>query len=110
MRHFWDFRARARQSWSPSSAAGVARDGKDGKNAPTEAIGRIIDCGQEAKMEILVDFSIRRMPMWTDSDFDGRTERHRRHRVLQHLSLIHISEPTRLGMISYAVFCLKKKK
>ena len=26
------------------------------------------------------------------------------------LSLIHISEPTRLGMISYAVFCLKKKE
>src|SRR5450756_2045583 len=31
-------------------------------------------------------------------------------RVMQGLSLIHISEPTRLGMISYAVFCLKKKK
>ena len=29
--------------------------------------------------------------------------------VLKLLSLIHISEPTRLGMISYAVFCLKKK-
>ena len=28
----------------------------------------------------------------------------------EQLSLIHISEPTRLGMISYAVFCLKKKK
>src|SRR5450756_873010 len=28
----------------------------------------------------------------------------------EYLSLIHISEPTRLGMISYAVFCLKKKK
>src|SRR5450756_14040 len=28
---------------------------------------------------------------------------------LHDLSLIHISEPTRLGMISYAVFCLKKK-
>ena len=28
---------------------------------------------------------------------------------LHRLSLIHISEPTRLGMISYAVFCLKKK-
>src|SRR5450756_82045 len=28
---------------------------------------------------------------------------------LLRLSLIHISEPTRLGMISYAVFCLKKK-
>src|SRR5450756_2540050 len=31
-------------------------------------------------------------------------------RALYGLSLIHISEPTRLGMISYAVFCLKKKK
>src|SRR5659263_567985 len=28
---------------------------------------------------------------------------------LSFLSLIHISEPTRLGMISYAVFCWKKK-
>src|SRR5678815_5868489 len=28
----------------------------------------------------------------------------------QDLSLIHISEPTRLLSISYAVFCLKKKK
>ena len=27
-----------------------------------------------------------------------------------HLSLIHISEPTRPLYISYAVFCLKKKK
>src|SRR5665648_544792 len=25
------------------------------------------------------------------------------------MKIIHISEPTRLGMISYAVFCLKKK-
>src|SRR5450756_3164050 len=33
-----------------------------------------------------------------------------RHRGGGRLSLIHISEPTRLGMISYAVFCLKKKK
>src|SRR5678816_4805730 len=29
---------------------------------------------------------------------------------MQGLSLIHISEPTRLLSISYAVFCLKKKK
>src|SRR5450759_5584833 len=33
-----------------------------------------------------------------------------RHGKEQGISLIHISEPTRLGMISYAVFCLKKKK
>src|SRR5660398_301325 len=30
--------------------------------------------------------------------------------VVYLLSLIHISEPTRLRRISYAVFCLKKKK
>src|SRR5678816_2830872 len=30
--------------------------------------------------------------------------------AVQDLSLIHISEPTRLLSISYAVFCLKKKK
>ena len=32
------------------------------------------------------------------------------YRVLSRLSLIHISEPTRQAEISYAVFCLKKKK
>src|SRR5450756_520395 len=62
-----------------------------------------------------------------DLDLDGLAARpdHRRVQRLVHvelghrdevlepagdLSLIHISEPTRLGMISYAVFCLKKKK
>ena len=30
--------------------------------------------------------------------------------ILEKLSLIHISEPTRQAEISYAVFCLKKKK
>ena len=30
--------------------------------------------------------------------------------IAKYLSLIHISEPTRLLSISYAVFCLKKKK
>ena len=30
--------------------------------------------------------------------------------VVSDLSLIHISEPTRQAEISYAVFCLKKKK
>ena len=33
-----------------------------------------------------------------------------RGRVIEILSLIHISEPTRRTPISYAVFCLKKKK
>ena len=30
------------------------------------------------------------------------------HKKIQPLSLIHISEPTRPRLISYAVFCLKK--
>eukprot|EP01016_Furgasonia_blochmanni_P052693 TRINITY_DN8431_c0_g4_i4.p3 TRINITY_DN8431_c0_g4~~TRINITY_DN8431_c0_g4_i4.p3 ORF type:complete len:105 (-),score=16.14 TRINITY_DN8431_c0_g4_i4:29-343(-) len=30
--------------------------------------------------------------------------------IAKYLSLIHISEPTRRTPISYAVFCLKKKK
>ena len=32
------------------------------------------------------------------------------HKKTENLSLIHISEPTRPLYISYAVFCLKKKK
>src|SRR5678816_252081 len=40
---------------------------------------------------------------------DGFCEVHGRDAVLR-VSLIHISEPTRLLSISYAVFCLKKKK
>eukprot|EP00658_Telonema_sp_P-2_P030040 TRINITY_DN2275_c0_g1_i5.p1 TRINITY_DN2275_c0_g1~~TRINITY_DN2275_c0_g1_i5.p1 ORF type:complete len:558 (+),score=124.34 TRINITY_DN2275_c0_g1_i5:114-1787(+) len=39
----------------------------------------------------------------SDSHQDGGTD-------MWYLSLIHISEPTRLLSISYAVFCLKKKK
>src|SRR5450756_3045673 len=40
----------------------------------------------------------------------GRIFGHENLGTVVELSLIHISEPTRLGMISYAVFCLKKKK
>src|SRR5678815_5846749 len=39
----------------------------------------------------------------------GHRGPHCRVAVSYHLSLIHISEPTRLLSISYAVFCLKKK-
>src|SRR5680860_1777014 len=40
----------------------------------------------------------------------GRHPRRTRHRPdHHHLSLIHISEPTRRTPISYAVFCLKKQ-
>ena len=42
-------------------------------------------------------------------DYAQRRREYLRTRWVPQLSLIHISEPTRLGMISYAVFCLKKK-
>src|SRR5450759_1988652 len=54
------------------------------------------------------------LPPQTDT-LDGKirgvvADAHIHKPTVEGLSLIHISEPTRLGMISYAVFCLKKKK
>src|SRR5678809_676937 len=50
--------------------------------------------------DYLSDHSIRsRQHIWRNREAD-----------LLGLSLIHISEPTRQAEISYAVFCLKKKK
>src|SRR5665648_1139802 len=46
---------------------------------------------------------------WTAMILDIPADRIRYLEELKKLSLIHISEPTRLGMISYAVFGLKKK-
>src|SRR5450756_1817803 len=46
---------------------------------------------------------------WSFSE-EAAAEKHMaqlQHNMWVTLSLIHISEPTRLGMISYAVFCLK---
>src|SRR5665648_1061503 len=51
---------------------------------------------------------------WADDDYDKRhaltLAEGMEEAIAEDLSLIHISEPTRLGMISYAVFCLKQKK
>src|SRR5665648_440743 len=65
-------------------------------HAATRAAGERPGCGSGAR---LVELDRRQ------GDSAGRQELRCSHR----LSLIHISEPTRLGMISYAVFCLKKK-
>ena len=62
MRHLRVLRARTRQSWPPSSAAGAARDGKDEENAPTEPVGCTIDARQDSKTEIPVESS--RSPCW----------------------------------------------
>src|SRR5450756_1142110 len=75
-----EFRSRTSRTWIFVEARGQTRDDR-----PNEASG----------------WRCHRPGRWAPP-FDHRPE-------LQ-LSLIHISEPTRLGMISYAVFCLKKKK
>eukprot|EP00658_Telonema_sp_P-2_P024488 TRINITY_DN19841_c0_g1_i3.p1 TRINITY_DN19841_c0_g1~~TRINITY_DN19841_c0_g1_i3.p1 ORF type:complete len:100 (+),score=19.01 TRINITY_DN19841_c0_g1_i3:506-805(+) len=51
-------------------------------------------------------------PPFTEYGSSGATRSWHLPPMLHHmyLSLIHISEPTRLLSISYAVFCLKKKK
>ena len=49
-------------------------------------------------------------PIFVNEIFDIIQEVSKSGTTVLLLSLIHISEPTRLGMISYAVFCLKKKK
>ena len=61
--------------------------------SPTNTI-RMLDSANPIRIEYVVDACVvnRRAP------------------GTRPLSLIHISEPTRLGMISYAVFCFKKKK
>src|SRR5450756_2620720 len=62
---------------------GVVPTEFDGRS---DAIFQPYDAHQRRHMEYVKDHGI-----WTDFPLD--------------LSLIHISEPTRLGMISYAVFC-----
>ncbi len=48
---------------------------------------------------------------WTATDVEARKRGEQTGLdTLVVLSLIHISEPTRLALNSYAVFCLKKKK
>src|SRR5450756_393859 len=52
--------------------------------------------------------AIRRIGQKALQDIFGKLQRDAFGKHELDLSLIHISEPTRLGMISYAVFCLKK--
>jgi hypothetical protein len=54
MRQFLVFPYPEEAGLAPSGAARVARDGKDEKTAPTEAVGCILTAGREGKMGILV--------------------------------------------------------
>src|SRR5450756_2197950 len=78
---------------------------------PRRALGRTLTVLQSGRL--LVGPAQRkpgdrqRRGTWRRLNGDGRTSAPEG--SVERLSLIHISEPTRLGMISYAVFCLKKK-
>src|SRR5665648_1095404 len=66
-------------------------------------IKKLISFFPEGQVVIKVNNQIAGCALSIIVDYDKFGDQHT-------LSLIHISEPTRLGMISYAVFCLKKKK
>src|SRR5665647_1987960 len=83
-----------------------------------QTVGNIIERTKIALQQQGLDFEI---IVVDDRSIDRSFEVAKRHSVRlfslkQHLgkgyvlSLIHISEPTRRTPISYAVFCLKKKK
>src|SRR5678815_239142 len=55
------------------------------------------------------EVAVQRVEQWF-RDYAQNRDPVLRERIILALSLIHISEPTRLLSISYAVFCLKKKK
>src|SRR5678816_4757375 len=62
--------------------------------------GKLISLATETERTLFFDF----LPLELGTIRGFKTRFH------LYLSLIHISEPTRLLSISYAVFCLKKKK
>src|SRR5674476_680765 len=57
------------------------------------------------KRELKRRFALRDQVLFSELIVDNTVEA-----IVETLSLIHISEPTRQAEISYAVFCLKKKK
>src|SRR5665648_1075680 len=77
-------------------------DGFKSLSAGTKPCYQLNPMVVEAMKEVGIDISKQKSKELTDEmirDSDNV--------INMGLSLIHISEPTRLGMISYAVFCLK---
>src|SRR5674476_944221 len=100
---------RHQQFISPSISNGTAR-------RIASAGGEFVTPGRRARTAPLLVATALRTPAVVDRLRPGHTPRwpHQYPRRLcgqrTFLSLIHISEPTRQAEISYAVFCLKKKK
>eukprot|EP00658_Telonema_sp_P-2_P004770 TRINITY_DN11778_c0_g1_i3.p1 TRINITY_DN11778_c0_g1~~TRINITY_DN11778_c0_g1_i3.p1 ORF type:complete len:127 (-),score=2.72 TRINITY_DN11778_c0_g1_i3:66-446(-) len=71
---------------------------------------RTLHQGWEGGPRLAVPICLEPKKRRTDIALLSKHEACRKGLPTTHLSLIHISEPTRLLSISYAVFCLKKKK
>src|SRR5674476_1442973 len=67
----------------------------------------LIGAADTLKEEMMLKKSVTRLNLDNRVVFLGKMARTD---IPVYLSLIHISEPTRQAEISYAVFCLKKKK
>ena len=87
-------------------------------DAVVVAVGCFVQAGEENRMDDCIDLAVGNQHKKDIVEIlEAYLEEHTADAsavtdigAVRELSLIHISEPTRLGMISYAVFCLKKKK
>src|SRR5680860_1651727 len=68
----------------------------------------ILSAPETCDETVMADF-VRKKRFWIYTKL-AEKERLQKPQAAKELSLIHISEPTRRTPISYAVFCLKKKK
>src|SRR5678815_5911548 len=79
------------------------REAKDMVDGFFDEIRQALERGESVKLSGFGNFQLRDKPQRPGRNPKTGEE-------IPILSLIHISEPTRLLSISYAVFCLKKKK
>eukprot|EP00658_Telonema_sp_P-2_P048516 TRINITY_DN36900_c0_g1_i2.p1 TRINITY_DN36900_c0_g1~~TRINITY_DN36900_c0_g1_i2.p1 ORF type:complete len:124 (-),score=45.45 TRINITY_DN36900_c0_g1_i2:94-465(-) len=99
-----------------SSRSGTAADGCHLVVVvdPRHDVAADADGGEFADTCGVVPIVVVVVTAWSGGIADGDGEGTPHHWIVDDvvvvLSLIHISEPTRLLSISYAVFCLKKKK
>src|SRR5674536_274536 len=100
-----------RSTLSSSSAASDVYKRQSREVKPASRSARAISTrwfGAPSPISHLLDIRPAEQALRQEDQCDG--EHGKGGDVLVVLSLIHISEPTRLLSISYAVFCLKKKK
>ena len=95
-------------------AGSISLEGKDTKQINAKALAKkmslvLTERIPESQLTVYELIALGRQPY---TNWFGRLTSEDQHKIetAMELSLIHISEPTRLRRISYAVFCLKKKK